>query len=280
MQDCVYLTRPRDDEYRLYMSIGTLVGLIFGFSLFVGAILMSTDNFMMFVSLESLIMVLGGTIASSFISFQARYVWLALKNLYQIFLSPKAGREYLQAEVGKMIQWGYLVKKEGITALENEIGKMDDQPFLKQSVTLVVTGYSPDEMRDMLSDMADAEYVRGGVPAKILKYMGAGAPAFGMIGTLVGLIVMLDNLEGDPGGIGAGLAIALLTTLYGVIFARLIFIPAANKIQQNLDIEHFRNQLMMEGFVMLAEERAPRYIQDKMNCFLDSEIHYEIGSNK
>ena len=262
------------------MSIGTLAGLIVGFGLFLGAIVMSTDNFMMFVSVESVVMVLGGTIASTFISYRARYVLLAFKDIYHIFLSPRSGRDYLQGEVGQIIDWGYLVKREGLIALEGEISKMENEPFLSQSVTMVVTGYSADEIRSMLEEMAEAEHERDSIPAQILKYMGGAAPAFGMIGTLVGLIIMLDNLAGDPGGIGAGLAVALITTLYGVLIARLVFIPAANKIQQNVDITRFRNQLMTEGFVMLAEERSPRYIQDKMNCFLDPEIQYDLATQK
>lgn len=262
------------------MSIGTLAGLVLGFGLFFGAIVMSTDNFWMFISIESLVMVLGGTIASTFISFRAHYVVLAFKDIYHIFLSPRAGREYLQAEVGQMIDWGYLVKREGLIALEGEISRMENEPFLSQSVRMVVTGYTAEEIRVMLEEMAEAEHERGSVPARILKYMGGAAPAFGMIGTLVGLIIMLDNLSGDPGGIGRGLAVALITTLYGVLIARLVFIPASNKIQQNVDISRFRNQLMTEGFVMLSEERSPRYIQDKMNCFLDQEIQYDIDQQR
>ena len=143
-----------------------------------------------------------------------------------------------------------------------------------------MTGYPADDIRDMCSEMAHAEFQRQSVETSILRDMGQSAPAFGMIGTLVGLIVMLDNLQDDPAGIGAGLAVALLTTLYGVIFARLIFVPGANKLQQNADIQKFRNDLMSEGFVMLSEKRSPRFIQDRMNSFLDPTIHYEIGSQK
>jgi chemotaxis protein MotA len=106
--------------------------------------------------------------------------------------------------------------------------------------------------------------------------MASAAPAFGMIGTLVGLIIMLDSLSSDPNGIGAGLAVALLTTLYGVLFAKFLFQPAADKTLQREDIARFRNFLMMEGFVMLAEQRPPRYIRERINSFLDAEVLAEM----
>ncbi len=110
--------------------------------------------------------------------------------------------------------------------------------------------------------------------------MGAAAPAFGMIGTLVGLIVMLAAMGGDPTQLGAGLAVAMITTLYGVFFARLIFIPCATKIMQREQIVRFRNTLISEGLALLADNKSPRFIQDKMNSFLDPAIHFNIDKMK
>lgn len=261
------------------MSIETILGLLFGFGLFVGSIVMSSENIAIFVSFPSFIMVLGGTIASTFISFRSRYVWLAMVGIGKIFRAPRMGREYLSVEVAQMIDWGYLVRKEGLIALEKEIVEGDpDDVFLKQSIELVVTGYTSKEIRTMCTEMAEADFERQSVECSVLRYMGAAAPAFGMIGTLVGLVIMLDNLSGNATLIGKGMAVALITTLYGVLFARLVFLPAANKLQQNLEILKFRNFLMTEGFVMLADERSPRFIADWMNCFLDPEIQHSSGS--
>ena len=114
------------------------------------------------------------------------------------------------------------------------------------------------------------------VPANILRSMGGTAPAFGMIGTLIGLIVMLDAMGSNPEMLGPGLAVALNTTLYGVMLARMIFVPAANKLQQRQEILRFRHELMVEGFALLAEKRSPRFIQDRMNSFLDPSIRFNI----
>lgn len=97
-----------------------------------------------------------------------------------------------------------------------------------------------------------------------------------MIGTLIGLIVMLDSMGSDPSALGAGLAVALNTTLYGVLMARLFFVPAANKLQQRQEILRFRHELVVEGMALLAEKRSPRFIQDRMNSFLDPSIRFNI----
>ena len=135
-----------------------------------------------------------------------------------------------------------------------------------------------EEVRAMLLSAASGQFTRGMVMSDILKNMGATAPAFGMIGTLIGLIVMLGTLGGEGGAeaLGAGLSVALMTTLYGVLVARIVFIPASSKTAQRESIMRFRNFLITEGFVLLAESKRPRYIQDKMNSYLDPKIHYSI----
>ena len=263
------------------MSISTLLGFLFGVGLFVGAIALSTDNFIAFVSLPSVILVGGGTLASAFIGYQARYVILALRELPQLLVKPKIDRRLLTLETGKIIRWGYLVKKHGILELEREIkaAKSRDQ-FLKFGVNLVITGYPGNDVRPMLMAAAESKFQRTVVSSDILKNMASTAPAFGMIGTLVGLIIMLQTLGGDPAGLGPGLAVALLTTLYGVLMARLIFMPAASKVEQRAGIQRFRDYLVTEGFSMLADHKSPRFIQDKMNSYLDPEIHYSIDKKK
>lgn len=112
--------------------------------------------------------------------------------------------------------------------------------------------------------------------------MGGTAPAFGMIGTLVGLVAVLQGM--GAGGddmmehIGKGMALALVTTLYGVVFARLMFLPAASKMQQKEEIEKFRNTMVVEGLIMLSEKKSPRFMQDRLNSFLDPSIHFNIDT--
>ena len=225
-------------------------------------------------------MVVGGTLASAFISFEARYVLLSMRMIYRIVFSPQVGRNLLKSEVGRVIRWGYTVQKSGLPALEAEASKLKKTDrFMAFGVDMVISGYSGEEVRDILNTTIETSFGRNTVQANILKTMGAISPAFGMIGTLVGLIIMLGNLS-EPEKLGPALAVALVTTLYGVLFARLLYIPAATKIQQREEIVRFRNYLVAEGLSLLAERRSPRYIQDKMNSFLDPAIHFNIDKMK
>ena len=226
-------------------------------------------------------MVFGGTMAAMFISFEPRYVILSLKVLVKIFFSPKIGRNILKAEIGRIIRWAYTVQKSGIPALESESKKaVKEDKFMKFGIEMVISGYSGEEVREIMMTTIETSFGRNTVQVNILKGMASAAPAFGMIGTLVGLIIMLDGMGGDPAQLGGGLAVALLTTLYGVMFAQIIFKPAATKIMQREQILRFRNMLVAEGLALLADRKSPRFIQDKMNSYLDPAIHFNIDKMK
>lgn len=259
------------------MSFSTIIGILVGIGLFVGAVVLSTDNYLMFLDLPSLIMVLGGTFAATFISYEPRYVFLAIKLIGRLFWAPKVGRNILTAEVGRIIKWGYTVQRSGLPALEAEAKKAARADrFLSFGMDMVIAGYTGQEVREILTNTIETSFVRNTIQANILRAIASTCPAFGMIGTLIGLIIMLDGMGGNPEQLGAGLAVALITTLYGVIFARMIFLPAANKIQQREEIVRFRNYLVAEGLCLLADRKSPRYIQDRMNSFLDPAIHYNL----
>jgi len=259
------------------MSISTVIGFFGAMALFLGAIITATDNYIIFVSISSFIMVAGGTFASAFISYEPRYVLLSFKLIGRIMLSSGIGRNVLKAEVGRIIRWAYTVQKSGVPALEQEAKKSTrGDKFLRFGVDMVISGYTGEEVREILTTAVETSFGRNTVQVEILKNMAGAAPAFGMIGTLVGLIIMLDSMGGDPASLGGGLAVALCTTLYGVLFARIIFLPAATKIMQREQIIRFRNYLIVEGLALLADKKSPRYIQDKMNSYLDPAIHFNI----
>ena len=263
------------------MSFTTIVAIVVAFGLFFGAVFIQTDNPVIFADLVSAVIVVGGTVAATFISYEPRYVLLSMKLIWRIMFSPKVGREILKSEVGRVIRWAYTVQKSGLPALEAEAGKaVRGDRFLHFGIEMVISGYSGDEVRDILNNTIETTYGRNTVPVQILKNMAGASPAFGMIGTLVGLVVMLDQMGSDPSKLGPGLALALITTLYGILLARLVFMPAATKVMQREQIVRFRNYLLAEGLAMLADRKSPRYIQDKMNSYLDPAIHFNIDKMK
>ena len=260
------------------MSLNTLVAVLVGFGLFFAAIALSTSNYLVFVSGAGAILVLGGTLASTFISYEYTYVMDGLRGIAGAFKIDRRGRTRLNAEVGRVIRWAYLVQKEGIVSLDAEAKKTPgwDGGFLRFGVELITTGYSGEKVQSILGNVIESTFERNMVGAQVLRSMATAAPAFGMVGTLIGLIIMLDNMGDDPSEIGAGLAVALVTTLYGIMLARLIFAPAAAKLQQREEIFRFRNYMIVEGLSMLADEAGPRVIQDHMNRYLDPTIRYDI----
>ncbi|MBM3566644.1 MAG: flagellar motor protein MotA [Alphaproteobacteria bacterium] len=262
------------------MSLPTIFGFLASLVLFAWAIASSTDHYSIFWDIPSIIIVLGGTMAAAFISYEARYVFLALKLIGRIIVSPRIGRTLLQAEVGRIIKWAYVTQKSGLPGLEAEAAKaVKSDRLLRFGIDLVVSGYTGQEVREIMTNMVETTFGRNTVQVAILKALGGASPAFGMVGTLVGLVVMLDNMQ-DPSALGPALAIALLTTLYGILLARWVFVPAASKILQREEIIRFRNYLVVEGLALLADRKSPRYIQDKMNSYLDPSIHFNIDKMK
>lgn len=259
------------------MSLASLFGFLFGIALCIGSILLATDNFHSFLEMHAFLIVIGGTIASAYMSYQARYVNIAFKAIWWMLKKPKSTREGLNTEIMRLVKWAYLVQQKGLPALENELkSTARNDPVINFCLTLVTTAYPVADLKSMMHTAIESEYERRIVPVSILKSMAGNGPAFGMIGTLVGMIVMLENFSSDTGQIGVGMALALVATLYGIVMARLICLPAASMLQQKEEIERFRNYMMAEGLLMLAEKKGPRYMQDRLNSYLDPAIHFNI----
>lgn len=259
------------------MSLASLFGALFGIGLLVYAVLHATSDVSTFFSLTEFLIVVGGTVAAAYMSFHHRYVNIAFKAVWWMLKKPKATREALNVEIMRLIKWSYLVQKKGLPALEGEIRNVKtDDPLIKFCLMLVTSNHAPQELRNMMETAIEAEFERSMAPVTVLRSMGANLPTFGMIGTLVGMVVMLQNFSADMASVGRGMSMAMLATLYGVVFARLVCYPAAFKLEQKMEIERFRNYMIAEGLLMLAEKKGPRYMQDRLNSFLDPDIHFDM----
>lgn len=258
-------------------SLASIAGAAFGFALIIVAILVGTSNFMAFLSIEGFMIVIGGTLAVAFMSYQASDVIEALRGVGLMFKKANVTHENLYRDLINIIAWARIMKDKGLRGLENQV---DDEgindPFVRYGLDMVVSNYTGEEVRGMMETAAEAFYERDTIPANILLAMASHAPAFGMVGTLIGMVIMLGNFSGDMSGIGHGLAVALLATLYGVVTARMLYLPAATKIMQKQDNLRFRNHLITEGMAMLVANKSPRYIQDKLNSFLKPGLHSRV----
>ena len=265
------------------MSIGTILGFLAGIGLFVYAIITGQDSSAppypwVFLLPNSLLMVLGGTIAATFIAFKDNYVILAFKEMVKIFKHLDIDSKTLYQDVGKIIGWAEIVKKGGIRELQNKFnGDENKNPVIKYSMEMVLSGGKSEEISRLTEDFIDTTYDRKMHIVTILDTMAQFAPSFGMIGTLVGLVLMLSNMSGDPTAIGGGMAVALITTLHGVLFANLLFKPAARKLEQQYSIIKYRDTILLEGISMLPNKPHPYTVQENLNRYLDSSNHFDIA---
>ncbi len=263
------------------MSLASLLGVIFGMLLVVGSIAFATSNPFIYLELHAFLIVFGGSIAASFMGYHSRDVFTAFKAILWMVRKPKSTREGLNTEIARLIKWAYLVQQKGLPALENEIRTVPtNDPLMRYCMELVITNHAPAELRAMMMTAVESDFEHKTTAVPVLRNMGASAPSFGMIGTLVGLIAILNRMGAGAkdiaAAVGGGMSIALVATLYGVFFARMVFIPAANKLQQKQETERFRNLMVVEGLIMLAEKKSPRYMQDRLNSFLEPQNHFNI----
>ena len=180
------------------MSITALLGVLFGVGLFIGSIWMNNidnpENMLIFLSASSFLMVFGGTIATTFMSYQYRYVLIAFKAIGWMVRKPKSTREGLNTEIMRLVKWAYLVQKKGLPGLENEIKSVkSNDPIVRYCLEVVSTAHKAEDLRVMMETAVESEFERKTVPVDVLKKMAATAPAFGMIGTLVGLVAVLHE---------------------------------------------------------------------------------------
>ena len=265
------------------MSTGTIIGFLAGVGLFVYAIISGQDSSpppypWVFLLPNSLLMVLGGTIAATFIAFKDNYVIQSFKEMVKIFKHLDINSKTIYNDVGKIIGWAEIVKKGGIQELQNKFDSNENKnPVIRYSMEMVLSAGKSEEIYRLTEDFIDTTYDRKMHIVTILDTMAQFAPSFGMIGTLVGLVIMLSNMGGDPQAIGAGMAVALITTLHGVLFANLFFKPAARKLEQKYSIIKYRDTILLEGISMLPNKPHPYTMQDNLNRYLDSSNHFDIA---
>ncbi len=245
------------------MDITTVIGTLLGFGLVLFAMASGPGGLAIFIHVGSLMIVGGGTIAVTLMNFPLDVI----KGLIKVIL-----RTYLfklptpAEEIDRIIEYANLARKEGLLALEGKLKEVDDAFFAK-GIQLVIDGFPAETVRDIMDLEAEWQRQRHNMGKKMLDALGSFAPAFGMIGTLVGLVQMLQNLS-DPSKIGGGMATALLTTLYGAMAANMVFIPLAGKLEVRAQEEALLRELMIEGIVAVQSGEGPQLIKEKLKSFV------------
>jgi chemotaxis protein MotA len=254
------------------MDITTVIGLVLGITLLGGSIAMGNGGIGLFVDVPSMAIVGGGTAAVMLINYPSGDI----KSLVRVVMRTLFFKLSTSAqEIQRVIEYATLARKEGLLALESKLREVDDHFFAK-GIQLVIDGFPSETVRDIMELEANWQYQRHSAGKKMIEQMGSYAPAFGMIGTLVGLVQMLSNLS-DPSQIGGGMAVALLTTLYGALMANLFCIPLAAKLDVRAKQESALRELMIEGIVAIQSGDGPQLIKEKLKTFVAPKSRDQIG---
>ena len=246
------------------MDIATIIGLLAGFGLIFASIAMGGGSGLSaFIDVPSLMITVGGSCAALLINFPLKVCLRSLSVIKKCFITKLPESEEL---IIKFKQLATIIRKEGLLALESELETIDDD-FLKRGLEIVIGGADEAHVANVLETELSAIEARHQVGKKIVESTGAAAPAFGMIGTLVGLVQMLQSLD-DPSKIGGGMATALLTTLYGAIIANVACIPLAGKLETRSQDEVACRELMITGITAIAKGLAPPAVEDALISYL------------
>lgn len=242
------------------MDLATLIGLVAGFGVMIGAIFLG-GSAGMFINVPSLVVVLGGTFAAVMMKFSMSQFIGALKVAVNVFTNRE---ENVQGLITDLEQMANTARKEGMLALE---GVEVTNTFLKKGIQMMVDGHTPEMVRGVLKKDMDNTIERHEIGQKIFKGFGDYAPAMGMIGTLIGLVQMLANMS-DPKSIGPAMAVALLTTLYGAMIANLLALPIADKLALRSAEERRMKSLVLDGLSGIQAGHNPRMIQEMLSTYL------------
>lgn len=248
------------------MDIATIIGIVTAFALVLMAIFLGS-GLIIFVDVPSMIVVLGGVTGVTLINYplsdMLKVISVALKTLFPTRSDPSEN-------INKLVEFSSLARKEGILALENASDQIKNDYF-KKGIQLAVDGLENGEIRAILETEIQKIEERHKLGAEIFSSMGAYGPAMGMIGTLIGLVQMLQTME-DPSSIGPAMAVALLTTFYGAVIANMLFLPLAGKLKNSSSKEILTNELIMEGILAINNGDNPRVVEQKLMAFIEPKL--------
>lgn len=247
------------------MNFATILGFLNGFLVLIFAAYSSTENAAVFINIPGLAIVLGGTLAATMISY-------SFKSFVRVLAGFMRALRREELPIGVYIrEIVYLANKaaaKGRLKMELE-AEAQENYFLQEGLRMLVDGYPREEIEDILKTRMEEAYRQQMADAQIFRTMAKMAPAFGIIGTLIGLIAMMQSMGGGSlAQIGPGMAVALVTTLYGALFAYLIFLPLAVKVENAVEERVLLMNVITEGLLLIQDQLPPPIVLDKLKAYL------------
>ncbi|KPK66176.1 MAG: hypothetical protein AMK73_00790 [Planctomycetes bacterium SM23_32] len=244
------------------MDIATMLGAVAGFVLIGGAIFIG-GGAGAFFNVPAILITVGGTACATLVHFplaEVLRIFSVVKRTFAVNIPPA------DRVIADMSEYARTARRDGVLALEDSMRNCGDD-FLGKGLQLIIDGTESDQIREVMLIELNTLQRHNKLGASILSFMGEAAPAFGMIGTLIGLVQMLRQLD-DPSMIGVGMATALLTTFYGALLANLFFIPLAGKLTTRAKEEETIRQMMIEGLEGIQGGVNPSVLEDRLMSFL------------
>ena len=255
------------------MNLSTLIGLLSGIAVVVLSIVLSANDAGSFLDFPGLVIVLGGTVAATLLSYPLREVLNVFKTFIIILRNEKL---YAEDDQRELVQTARMLLEGRLRDVEAHVTELKN-PFLQTGIQMLVDNTPTEDIADMLQWRITRLSMRERAEAQIYRTMAMYAPAFGMLGTLVGLVNMLQGMGADDmGQIGTNMALALVTTLYGVALANLLLKPIAIKFERRTEMRVQLMTMIMEGVLLLSKGRRPAYIREYLSTFfahIDDELH-------
>ncbi|NOX34272.1 MAG: motility protein A [Deltaproteobacteria bacterium] len=244
------------------MDISSIIGVVSGMGFILGTIMLG-GSIMMFVNIPSVLIVVGGTLASSMIAFPLADFLSVFKTSIKVFMFKIQAPEEI---IANLVEISNKARKGGLLSIESDIQTTSD-PYLAQALQMTVDGVKTADIAAIMQKKMTLTKKDLDIGVGVFEGMGSYAPAFGMIGTLIGLVQMLANLD-DPSSIGPKMAVAMITTFYGAVMANLFFIPMAEKLTGRNEEEITNMNIIFEGIISIREGEHPKLMEDKLKIYL------------
>lgn len=245
------------------MDKGTLIGLMLGIGAIIIGQALEGGHIGSIMQFTAAFIVFGGTLGAVFVSFPFHDVIDAFKGVKGTMKEPLVNPFQI---ISQITNYANKARKEGILSLEKEVKNVED-PFLRKALTMAVDGVEPHAIREAMETELEYLNEHGKVNSKVFKAAGGYSPTIGIIGAVLGLIHVMENLN-DPSKLGSGIAVAFVATVYGVGAANLVFLPIATKMEVRHRQEMIIKEMVLEGIVAVATGENPRLIEDKLYAFL------------
>lgn len=254
------------------MDIATIIGILLGLGAVVGGQVLEGGHIGAILQPTAAVIVLGGTFGATFASFTVKNILQAIKDIKKAFTAPK---DDFENTIKEIIGYAAKARKNGLISLEQDANNIKDT-FTKKGITLVVDGIDPQKLRETMEIELASFEEHAKISAEFFEAAGGYAPTIGIIGAVLGLIHVMSNLN-DTSALGAGIAVAFVATIYGLMTANILCLPIGTKLKGRIKLEILQKSMVIEGLIAIQNGENPHFIEQKLKSFI---AHSDSGKKK